>query len=767
MTTGTTAPADTADAGGAGRAGDFWDGIAHAYVPPAALSIDPRLTLHADAADEVDPITYEVIRYTLLNTNFEHTNLIRRLCVSPVTMISLDFQSSVLLEDGDLVFLGPNLQYFSNSHSHTIKWILEHRSASPGIGADDMFLSNDPYIGAPHQPDVCVSAPVFVDGKLFCWVANVMNHSDVGGTAPGSFCLAATDAWSDPPMFPPVKLVDGGELRDDVEQLFVRQSRMPAAARMDLRAAVAGNTFAKRRVLDLVERYGADVVKAVMRRVIDAGERLFADRLAAIPDGTWSHRAYTEVALPGDRGVYAFQVNVHKRGDRLKVDNAGTDPQAGSLSAPYVAFVGAVLCALTQQLTSDLAGAYGGVYRRVDFDPRPGLLNCPDHPAAVSPAGAYSTEMCINAASIAIGKMMACGGDRLRELILGPVVPHPYGVIYAGLDADGELFIMINSNGLTGAGAGRPDQDGIDAGGQYWVPEAIAYNVEHVEAQYPVLYLYRRMLEGGAGGAGRHRGGPGFVECTLPWGAQGLEIQLYSNESFAKGLGLAGGNPNSRAWLRLRQGTDVRRLLAEGRIPGDLDQLTGREAPVSFKGAPLGVGPDDVFEWSFPANAGFGDPLRRDPAAVLADVTSGHITAATAERVYGVRVAAGAVDEFATEALRTRAYSDRVGRPAAPRPGSPAGLSPIADALGVAGGRICCACCGADLCAAGGNYKDAAVRREHPMPELAPEFAGDDVEMAGQMVFREFCCPACGVRFDTEIARAGDPPLWDVRLTLP
>jgi N-methylhydantoinase B len=84
----------------------------------------------------------------------------------------------------------------------------------------------------------------------------------------------------------------------------------------------------------------------------------------------------------------------------------------------------------------------------------------------------------------------------------------------------------------------------------------------------------------------------------------------------------------------------------------------------------------------------------------------------------------------------------------------------------VAAGRIGCACCGADLCAADGNYKDAAVQREHAMPTLAPEFAGDDVEMAAQMVFREFFCPACGVRFDTEIARAGDPPLWDVRLAI-
>src|SRR5690606_20395970 len=149
--------------------------------------------------------------------------------------------------------------------------------------------------------------------------------------------------------------------------------------------------------------------------------KLFAERLSTIPDGSWSHRAYTESAVPGDTGIYRYQVNIHKRGDRLLVDNEGTDDQAGSINCPWVAFVGAFLCALTQQLTSDLAGAYGGVYRRVSFDPRPGTLNCPSHPAAVSPAGAFTTEMNINAAAHAVARMMSCGDQEVRDLVLGPV----------------------------------------------------------------------------------------------------------------------------------------------------------------------------------------------------------------------------------------------------------------------------------------------------------------------------------------------------------
>lgn len=312
----------------------FWDGVARSYIPGDELVIDPSVRLHQGAATEVDPITFEVIRYTLLNANFEHSALIQRLGISPIVMLTRDFQASVLLEDGDLMFLGPNLQYFSNSHSLSIKWILENRSKSPGIRPGDMFLSNDPYVGAPHQPDTCLSLPVFVGDEIFCWVANILHYSDVGGPVPGSFCITATDMWTDPPSFPPVKLVEGGVTRADIEQMFLRQSRLPTNVLMDLRAAVSANQVTAARISALVERYGADVVKAVMRRTVDAAEELFVERLASIPDGSWSARAYTEASVPGDRNVYAYQLTITKKGDWLEVDNAGSDPRPAPSTSP-------------------------------------------------------------------------------------------------------------------------------------------------------------------------------------------------------------------------------------------------------------------------------------------------------------------------------------------------------------------------------------------------------------------------------------------------
>jgi N-methylhydantoinase B len=451
-----------------------WDGVARGYVPPdppTSLSIDPNLPLHETGSADVDPVTFEVIRYALLNANVEHGQTLQRLCVSPITMLTRDFQPSILTQRGELVFLGPYLQYFSNAQALTIRWILENRSSDPGIGPGDMFLSNDPYVGTPHQPDTIVAAPVFADGQLFCWVANVLHHSDIGGSVVGSFCVDAPDIFTDPPAFPPFKIVEAGRVRTDLEQVFLRQSRLPGVVQMDLRAAVSANTVTTAKIEALIARYGADAVKTVMTRVIEAGEEVFLQRLRQIPDGTWSHRLYAEASHTGDTGLYRYQLTVRKRGDELVVDNAGTDPQAGSINVTYAGLVGAFLSALTASLTPDLAGAYGGVYRRVRFEPVPGTLSCADFPAAVSPAGVFTMELLISLSGSVIAKMVAAGPPELRDGALGPSQPHWYGTIMAGQYSSGAPYIAVNANNMVGALPASSDADGADFGGHFWIPE--------------------------------------------------------------------------------------------------------------------------------------------------------------------------------------------------------------------------------------------------------------------------------------------------------
>jgi N-methylhydantoinase B len=744
----------------------FWNGTTRSYIPSEPLPLPPGLVaLHDAAAAEVDPVTHEVVRYALMAANFEHSALLQRLCVSPITMLTRDFQTSVLTEVGDLVFLGPNLQYFSNSHSLTIKYVLEKRASALGIERGDMFLSNDPYVGAPHQPDTALLTPVFVGDELFCWVANSLHHSDVGGSTAGSFCLDAVDTFQEPLSWPPVKLVERARVREDVFELFCRQSRLPGAVEMDMRAAIAGNETTRAKVLKLVDRYGADTVKAVMRTSMDGAEALFAERLASIPDGTWSQRGYAEQAVPGDQGIYAYQVNITKRGEELIVDNRGTDPQTGSINVTFAAFSGAVLAAITQSMTSDLAGAYGGVYRRIRFRPEPGLLNCAEHPAAVSPSGATTTEVQLHLAVCAVAKMLSCGDEAMRQLILGPCIPHWYCTICGGVDREGAPWIFPNTNGMMGALGGMPARDGVDSGGHFWIPEGLANNVEDVEAQFPLVVLYRKLLDAGADGAGRHRGGLGFVEGTIAWNSGPAQVALALGDSFTKGAAPFGANPGSVAPFVAKRETDVLDRLAAGDVPGGVDELDGEQVPVESKVAPFSVGERDVWEFLYPTAGGFGDPLRRDPELVRADVDAQLLAPDVAERVYGVVLRDGEVGAAATERARRRARAERLDdRELGEEVPAPAGARRVGELLHVVDGRWWCN--GADLGPVEETYKAGAVVREVRARDIAPEFAVPEYAraMADQMVFREFLCPVTGYRIDTELARAGDPPLHDVVL---
>ena len=181
----------------------MWDGIARGYAPPDVLSISPRLRLQTAEEPQVDPITYEVIRNSLQNINLENGHTIQKLSISPITMINRDFQCAILTETGDVMFLGPYLMYLGNTLGLMTKWILENRSESPGIDDGDVFLNSDPYVGSSHQQDTGLTSPVFWDGELFCWVSNCVHYSDVGGPAPGSFCLNSTNIWEDPPASRP------------------------------------------------------------------------------------------------------------------------------------------------------------------------------------------------------------------------------------------------------------------------------------------------------------------------------------------------------------------------------------------------------------------------------------------------------------------------------------------------------------------------------------------------------------------------------------
>ena len=225
-----------------------FDGKTYGYVPPKKLAISKKLKLHTQVrARTIDPITYEVVRHSLWHVNEEHGATIQRISGSPVAMYALDLNPSILTEDGEFVYFGPYMQYMSGVTDTQVKWILEYRSDNPGIRDGDMFLANDPWVGAAHQQDVMLICPVFWKGELFCWVTNCLHQYDIGGITPSSFCGSAENAFEEGICLPPIKIVEDNEIRRDIEEAYLRASRKPDAVALDFRAQLAGNMTARDR----------------------------------------------------------------------------------------------------------------------------------------------------------------------------------------------------------------------------------------------------------------------------------------------------------------------------------------------------------------------------------------------------------------------------------------------------------------------------------------------------------------------------------------
>lgn len=636
-----------------------WNGEQLPYVP-TDVTIPNTVGLHEDYEKEVDPVSYEVVRHSLWNINREHGNTIENLSVSPITLETRDFQTGLLTENAEFVFFGPYLQYFAGTMDLIANWIMENRGEEPGINEGDIFLHNDPWVGTPHQPDVALMAPVFHEGKIFCWVSNLIHQNDVGGTVAGSFCPNAQDVFWDPPLFPPMKIVDGGDIVEEKEAIYRRQSRTPQQLSMDLRAGIAGINSSRNRVTSLIDEYSAETVKGTMRQLIDSGERSFQDILSDIPDGTWRERVYQERAITGDDGVYRLELTLRKEDDQLYFDNSGTEDQVGAINQPFAGWRGSIIAMANLLLQPERMGATGGMMRSLNFEPEPGTITCPEYGAAVSAAGIYGNEVACSMANSVISKMLLCADDEgLREKAMGTTQAQWQLSIGEGTNQRGDYYVAPMLDGVIGSTGPTPTKDGDFADGHVWIPEGQGPNVEAYERDWPILYLYRGEHQDTAGAGKRRSGNGGRLAYTLHGGTMALGV--YTAEGIPKTSGILGGYPGSRGETRAMHNSDVNERFADGDLPTDIQNLDGEEELTVGKGAPLELDDDSVVEWWWGSCAGYGDPITREPERVANDARNGTISENHAVETYGVVFDdTGTVDKAATEQRRQEIRDERL-----------------------------------------------------------------------------------------------------------
>ncbi len=748
-----------------------FDGITYGYVPPKELKISPKLKLHKGAETEIDPVTYEVIRHNLWNINEEHGATIQRISGSPVAMYALDLNPSILTEDAEFVYFGPYMQYMSGVTDTQVKWILENRSDNPEIKPGDMFLANDPWVGAAHQMDVMLICPIFHGDELFCWITNCLHQYDIGGITPGSFCPSAESAFEEGILIPPVKLIENGIIRKDIEDIYLRSSRKPKMVALDLRAQIAGNVTAKARVEALLERYGADKVKAVMRQVISKAEVAFLDKMARLPDGVWQDRTYVESCRPGDRRTHRVVITVRKEGQRLVFENEGTAPQDGAMNATYSGWRGSLLVAINELLCWDQYFAVGGALRHIDFDPTPGTFNCANFPASVSTAPTQSMEISLYPAYNVLSKMIHPDREMRKDIMcIGGTSQWP-ATIFRGTDQWGERFGYLLVDPIGGAIGAFSHGDGIDTGGQARTPICQLPNVEHTEQSFPLLFLYRKEVPD-SGGAGRHRGGMGAESCFIVHNVERMtQDTLSSGNATPTSTGMMAGYPSATNAYTFVTDSDIQERFSMGRMPENANEVTGKAVELGLREQDFVQTPNDVYAVRWTGGGGYGDPLDRAIDALQADLDGLAVTPEAADRIFGaVLKDDGTIDAVRTEERRTALRAAIAAEHKAPKPAQLNGeiLVEATDTLAVRanGGTAhwSCARCAGDLGPITENYKAACLRRDRPVAESNP-LVGDPLRFIDEQVeFRQFHCPSCGGLVENEIAVASDPVMNDIQL---
>ncbi|KRB78861.1 hypothetical protein ASE00_21020 [Sphingomonas sp. Root710] len=703
---------------------------------------------------EIDTITFEVVRNKLQAITEEQATTLKSASGSPVVTEATDFNNGLYLADGSIVTMGPQVLFHTGTMSSVIRSIIQDFGDNPGIAEGDMFILNDPYKGAIHQPDVSIVAPVFIGGRHVAWAGSCAHQLDMGGMNFGSWGIGATTIHQEAMLLPGLKLVEGGRLRKDIWQMIMGMTRLPDTLGLDLKAMIAANMVATRRLTALMERYGVDVVEAVMRREIEASERQMREALSNLPDGIFRARDYLE--HDGHEDVlYQISLAVHKRGDSLHFDFAGTSPQApGLINCTMSGLRGAVLTGLLPILAPKIRWNEG-VMRVVTIDAPEGCLCNATRPAPTSGGTISAAWIVQNVTVAALSRLATCAPETVGE---GQAVTkgHMTVLTLAGQGRDGGPFGTFLLDSTAGGGGAFIDHDGLDGSGDYVVPRPAIANVESNEASSPLLYLFREFVPD-SGGPGRQRGGMGSVLAITPHDTQGLAAMMLGHGiEVPNSVGLYGGLPGSCGRNFLGRGLGTVAELS--RNAAGLNALLS--LPIEDLGPKPGhlhIGAGDVIGYSFQGGGGFGDPLRRDPVRVAADVWAGRVSVAAAQDRYGVVLSDGQVDDAATSTRRTAIRTERLAG-VTPTPLSDELLAADVAEVRIEDGRFR-SLGGHDLGPASGDWKQHVVKRT-----VAADAYGQLVRLHPDLEMREFICPTSGTRLEVEIVRKDQASLVTMQL---
>ena len=560
-----------------------------------------------------DPATFEVVKNSLYAAAEEMKVVLAKTAYSPLLKIAGDYSCGIFDTAGEMVAQGPDLPIHLGSMPPAVKAVIQ---AWDRFQPGDVFIHNDPYFGGSHLPDVNVVTPAFLDDVLLGFACVRAHWPDIGGATPGSYG-ATTEIFGEGLRLPPVRLYIAGALNKEVDSIIFANVRTPEERRGDLRAQIAANARACRRLGELARKHGTPELLGIMAEVMDYSEAMMRQAIAGLPDGS----AEFEDICDGDGVIddeagrdapFRIKLRVEKEGDALTVDFAGSDPQVpGPMNAPLAVTASGIYTSVKMVADpSNLIPPNSGCWRPIEVKaPEASVVNA----AAPAPVVYANHEISHRVADMLFGalaelvpeQVMACSQGTSAILTLG-------GVDYRS----GERYVSYET--LKGGFGARPCKDGINALSS-GIANTMNTPVEVLEMSFPVR-VERYEVVGDSGGAGTWRGGCGVRRVWRVLG-NNAEASACCERTLSPPFGLAGGMAGAPAEIALVEpdGTE-RRLNSKGPFKASAD------AQIRFRA---------------PGSGGYGPPSGRDRKSLERDVIDGYVSPEAAARDYGVEDSAG------------------------------------------------------------------------------------------------------------------------------
>jgi N-methylhydantoinase B len=574
-------------------------------------------------APTVDLVTAEVIRGGMETVCFEMAEYVSRTATTPILNQSNERNATVLDARGRLAALSVGIPQFMLTSTLPVRFALDFFGADE-FHEGDVFVANDPYHGGGHLPDYNVFAPVFASDqeaggtRRMVLIASIQcHHGDTGGGVPGGYNITATDIWGEGVRWPVVKVLDRGVERRDVLYALQANNRIPSYIG-DLRAQIGSAQLGAERLGELIDRYGVGAIEDSVDYMIDYAARRFREEVAHWPDGEYEADSYVDHDPLGNPDIH-LHVKVSVAGDELTIDFTGTDTRAELQS--WSTFgntrgytVGQIAAMMDPEIPKN-----EGFFEQIKLVVPKGCLLNPEPGKPVS-AGTHHP-------GADVGEVIA---KAMQHVLPERAVPQTYktGIptIIVGADPrTGATFTDHSAevySGWCNASKGMDAWGALNASfGNLWKATA-----EINESLYPHVQWSRDYRTDG-GGPGQWRGicGSHYEKEVL------VDAKVYT---YVVGMkypmpGICGGGDGSPNEMIIRYGSDD-----EFKVQHTADWV------------PIHAGERIMYDYG--GGGGWGDPLERDPQAVLDDVIDEYVSIEGASRDYGV-VLTGSLDELTLE----------------------------------------------------------------------------------------------------------------------